>query len=234
MDGGMVPIEDNAGPPDGAEETRDRRDPLRRCLASGTVQPKDGMIRFVIAPDGGVVPDVDGTLPGRGLWLSADGALVARAVAKNLFAKAARQKVRVDEDLLPRLTALLERRCLDFVGLARRAGLAVAGFEKVRAALASGRIGKTGAPGLLLAAADGAADGRGKLRALAGGLPLLELFESGALGAALGRDHTVHALIARGALADRLRVDAGRLMGLRALPAGRPPAGQPINDGPVG
>ena len=224
----MVPIDLDADPLDGAEEVRDRRDPLRRCIASGTVQPKEGMIRFVVSPDGDVVPDLDGSLPGRGLWLGAERALVERAVAKKLFAKAARRAVRVNEDLLPRLTALLERRCLDFIGLARRAGQAVAGFEKVREALQSGRVCRTGAPGLLLAASDGADDGRGKMRALAGGLPLLELFDSASLGAALGRDITVHALIARGALADRLRVDAGRLTGLRTLPAGRSPAGHSI------
>ena len=234
MDGGMVPIELDADPLDGAEETRDRRDPLRRCIVSGTVQPKIGMIRFVVSPDGLVVPDLDGALPGRGLWLSADGALVERAVTRKLFAKAARRAVRVDADLLPRLTRLLERRCLDLIGLARRAGQAVAGFEKVREALQSGRVCRTGAPGLVLAAADGAADGRSKIRGLVGALPVLEAFDSASLGAALGRDITVHALIARGALADRLRVDAGRLLGLRTLPAGRSPAGQPINDGPVG
>ncbi len=234
LDGGLVPIELDADPLDGAEETRDRRDPLRRCIVSGTVQPKIGMIRFVVSPDGVVVPDLDGSLPGRGLWLTAERALIERAVARKLFAKAARRAVRVEPDLLSRLTALMERRCLDAIGLARRAGQAVAGFEKVREALQAGRVCRTGVPGLVLAAADGAADGRGKIRGLAGELPVLELFGSAALGAALGRDMTVHALIARGALADRLRVDAGRLMGLRDLPAGRSPAGQPINDGPVG
>ncbi len=234
MDGGVAPIEQHADPVDGAEEVRDARDPLRRCILSGTVQPKIGMIRFVVSPDGEVVPDLDGRLPGRGLWLTADGAMVERAVARKVFAKAARRAVRVETDLLARLIMLLERRCLDSIGLARRAGQVVAGFEKVREALRAGRVCRDGVPGLVLAAADGAVDGRGKVRGLAGELPVLEAFDSAALGAALGRDITVHALIARGALADRLRVDASRLMGLRTLPAGRSPAGQPINDGPVG
>ncbi len=234
MDGDRVPIERDAEPLDGAEETRDRRDPLRRCIVSGTVQPKLGMIRFVISPDGVAVPDLDGKLPGRGLWLGAERALVERAEARKLFAKAARRAVRVESDLLLRLTTMLERRCLDLIGLAQRAGQAVAGFEKVKEALQAGRVCRTGVPGLVLAACDGAADGRGKIRALAGGLPVLEAFDSAALGAALGRDVTVHALIALGALADRLRVETSRLMGLRELPTGRSPVGQPINDGPVG
>ena len=235
----MVPIGMDADPLDGtAEESRHPRDPLRRCIVTGTVQPKAGMIRFSIAPDGTVVPDLAEALPGRGLWLTAERAVVERAVARNAFAKAARRTVRVEPGLLGRLEALLERRCLDLIGLARRSGQAVAGFEKVREALRAGRFGRGAAPGLLLAARDGAADGRAKLRALAGELPLLEEFEAGALGAALGRDNAVHALLARGALTDRLKAEAGRLAGLRGgqstLPAGHRPAGQPINDGPVG
>lgn len=236
MDGGLVPIEMEADPLDGtAEEPRHPRDPLRRCIVTGVVQPKLGMIRFVIGPDGAVVPDLEGGLPGRGLWLSAQRAVVERAVARNVFAKAARRAVRVDPALPGRLEAMLERRCLDLIGLARRSGQALAGFEKVREALRGGQVGRGGAPGLLLAARDGAADGRAKLRALAGELPLLEEFEAGALGAALGRDNAVHAVLARGALVDRLKAEAGRLTGLRGagpkdehgtLPVGHRPAGQ--------
>jgi len=234
MDGGMVPIESSADPLDGvAEESRDKRDPLRRCIVTGTVQPKDTMIRFVVGPDGTAVPDLEEVLPGRGLWLTAERAVVERAVARNVFSKAARRPVRVEPGLADRLAVMLERHCLDLIGLARRAGQAIAGFEKVREALRAGQVGRSGAPGLLLAARDGAADGRSKLRGLAGELPLVEEFEAAALGAALGRDNAVHAVLARGALADRLKAEAGRLRGLRTLPAGQRPAGQPINDGPV-
>ncbi|MEI6984963.1 MAG: RNA-binding protein [Rhodospirillaceae bacterium] len=235
----MGPITNDADPLDGtAEELRSPRDPLRRCIVTGTVQPKIGMIRFVVGPNDDLVPDILGTLPGRGMWLTADRAVMERALARKVFAKAARRPVRASSDLVDRVVALLERHCLDLIGLARRAGQALAGFEKVAEALRAGRVCRTGVPGLLLAASDGAADGRSKLRALSGGLPIIEEFQSAALAAALGREHAVHALLARGTLTDRLRVDANRLASLRGelriLPAGRPPAGQPINDGPVG
>ena len=234
MDGGLVPIDCSAEPLDGvAEESREARDPLRRCIVTGTVQVKAGMIRFVIGPDGTVVPDLENVLPGRGLWVSAGRPALDRAVARNAFAKAARRQVRVEPGLADRLVIMLERRCLDLIGLARRAGQAVAGYEKVREALKTGQVGRAGAPGLLLAARDGSDDGRSKLRGLAGALPLVEEFEAAALGAALGRDNAVHAVLARGALAERLKVEAGRLRDLRTLPAGQRPAGQPINDGPV-
>jgi len=167
------------------------------------------MVRFVVGPDGCVVPDVEERLPGRGLWLSAVRNVVNTATAKDLFAKAARRRVTVPPALADRIEALLLRRCLDLVGLARRAGQAVVGFEKVRGELKAGR----GA--LLLAAADGAADGREKIRALAPEMALAAVLKSGELGAAFGRDHAVHALVAPGRLAERLMVETRRLAGFR-------------------
>lgn len=229
MDGGILPNEREADPDEGvADEPRARHDPLRRCLVTGTVQPKVGMIRFVLAPDGSVVPDIEGRLPGRGLWVGADRGLLSRAIQRNLFAKAARQSARVTAGMLDQVTAQLARQCLNLIGLARRAGQAVVGFDQVHEALRTGRVGHGGAPGLLLAACDGAADGRNRLRALAAGLPIVEEFEAEALGAALGREQiVVHALLARGTLAERLTGEAARFAGLRNSPVGRKPAGQP-------
>jgi hypothetical protein len=134
---------------------------------------------------------------------------VAAAGAKNLFAKAARRRVVVSPDLAERVEALLLRRCLDLLGLARGAGQAVAGFEKVRAWLLARRAG------VLLAAGDGALDGRRKLRAAAHGLPVIELFSGAELGAALGRETVIHAALAPGRIADRLRAECARLAEMR-------------------
>ena len=37
---------------------------------TGAVMPKDALLRFVLAPDGQVVPDLAGKLPGRGIWVT--------------------------------------------------------------------------------------------------------------------------------------------------------------------
>ncbi|MBX9634346.1 MAG: DUF448 domain-containing protein, partial [Magnetospirillum sp.] len=103
--------------------------PNRRCIATATVRPKGELLRFVVSPDGEVVPDLERRLPGRGIWLSARRDVVNTAVTKRLFAKAARRAVVVPQDLADRVEALLLRRCLDVLGLARRAGHAVCGFE---------------------------------------------------------------------------------------------------------
>ena len=113
---------------------------LRRCIASGALRPKAELIRFVAGPDGTVVPDLAERLPGRGLWLSPQREEFDRACKRNLFAKAAKAGLRVPGDLAERVEGLLTRRCLETIGLAKRSGQAVSGYEKVAASLASGGV----------------------------------------------------------------------------------------------
>ncbi|MCB2100909.1 MAG: RNA-binding protein [Rhodobacterales bacterium] len=182
---------------------------VRRCLVTGERRPKAALVRCVVDPAGRVVPDVAARLPGRGLWLCASRDVVNTACARNLFSRAARARVEVPADLADTIERLLLNRCLDLLGLARRAGQVVAGFEKVKAAL------RNSAPGVLLAAGDGAPGGRDKVRALAPQATLLDHFSGAELGSALGRDHTVHAVVAPGRLAEALILEAGRLAGFR-------------------
>jgi hypothetical protein len=178
------------------------------------VRAKPELIRFVVGPDGRIHPDVAERLPGRGLWTLARRDIVARAVKKRLFGRAARAAVGVDEDLDRRVEALLARRAIDLIGLARRAGLAACGFVKVEAVLNNGKAA------VLIAACDGSADGRGKLRARAPGLPLVEALTSAELGAAFGRESAVHAVLRPGPLAEAFLAVAGRLAGFRGAMAG--------------
>lgn len=189
-----------------------RETPQRRCIVSGAVRPKQTLVRFVVAPDGRIVPDIEGRLPGRGLWLSADKEMLNKACAKNLFAKAARASVVVPGDLAQHVEQLLVCRCVSLVGLARRAGQAVVGYEKVREWLRAGRVG------VLLTACDASFAGREKLHRLAGNVPVVETMTSAELGIAAGRDRAVHGAIARGRLAQQLSLEAARLAGCRGTP----------------
>jgi uncharacterized protein len=186
--------------------------PLRRCIVSGDEMPKDKMVRFVVGPDQEIVADIEARLPGRGFWLSARRDVINTACDKNRFAKAARAKVKVPPDLADRVEGLLVRRCLDLIGLARRAGQAVSGFEKVETWLKSGKPA-----GVLLAAVDGAADGRAKVRSWAGNAPVIVALNSDELGQAFARERAVHVVVAPGQLAKKLLVNAGRLEGLRSV-----------------
>lgn len=181
--------------------------PRRRCLVTGEERPRTELVRFVVAPDGGVIPDVDGRLPGRGMWTAARRVAVAEAVARRLFGRAAKQPVRTAPDLADQVEKLLRRRCIEGLGLARRAGQAVGGFERVREWQRQGKVGA------LVVAADASAEGRRKLgaedAAVATGL------RSEELGAAFGSEALSYVALAPGKLAERIAVDIARLAGFR-------------------
>jgi uncharacterized protein len=168
------------------------------------------LLRFVIGPEGELVPDVAARLPGRGLWLTPRRDIVERAVAKRLFARASRRPVTVPPGLADRIEALLAQRCRDGLGLARRAGLAVGGFAKVRAAV------RAGDAAVLFGAVDAAEGGRRKMRGVGRGLPMVIALTAAEIGAAFGRDQLVHASVGPGPLSTRLLTDAGKLAGFRA------------------
>ncbi len=183
---------------------------LRTCLVTGESRDKSELLRFVVGPDGAVVPDIEGRLPGRGLWLLPRRDIVAAASAKRLFARAARRNVSVADGLADRVEELLVRRCVDLIGLARRAGQAVTGFAKVEAALDKGEAA------VLVEAAEGSAGGRGKLKRLAPGLPVIDALTAAELGRAFAREQAVHACLSRGGLAKKFLAEAARLAGFRA------------------
>ena len=45
--------------------------PSAACALTRARRPKDELIRFVLGPDGTIVPDLKEKLPGRGVWLTA-------------------------------------------------------------------------------------------------------------------------------------------------------------------
>jgi predicted RNA-binding protein YlxR (DUF448 family) len=169
---------------------------------------KERMIRFVVAPDRLLVPDLAARLPGRGIWLSARGDVIETARTRGAFAKAARGSVTVPPDLLSVLQSALVRRIGDHLGLARRAGQAVAGFAKAREWLQTGRAA------LMVQAVDGSADERARLIGAWPG-PVVSPLSAAELGAIFGRDHAVHVAVADGKLAERIHQEAARLAGLR-------------------
>ena len=202
------------------------RGPNRRCIASGEIKPKDELIRYVADPAGRIIPDVAGNLPGRGLWVSADRASLALAVKKNAFARAARAKVTVPPDLADQTERLLAARALELLGLARRAGSLVLGFDGVDIALSGSKR-----MAVLIAAADGALDGRRKLAAKRKKAILVECFTSGEMGLALRRENVIHAALRPSGLSDRFVVEVARLLGFRAGTIPIPASGDTVAAG---
>ena len=185
--------------------------PQRTCIATGETGAPDRMIRFVVGPEGDVVPDLARRLPGRGLWVKAERAAVERAMAKNLFARAARASVKPAADLAERVERLLLERTLADLSRACRAGRAVAGFVRVEQMVGQRRAG------LLVVADEADGDGLGKLKA--SGLPIARLGDAAALGGIFGREQAVYVAVARddagGAFIERIEAGAARWRGYR-------------------
>ena len=188
---------------------------FRRCIASGASKPRDALLRFVVDPAGALVLDLGETLPGRGLWVSAERAVLEKACERGLFARAARRPIAVAPDLIDEVERQLTVRALDILGLARRAGALVTGFDKVQRALTERRVA------VLVEASDGARHGRARLGALARDIPVIAQFDGAALSRSLGRENVVHAALAPGRLADRFLRESARLAGVRGISGDR-------------
>ena len=192
-----------------AGQPKDRRDgPERKCIATGELCAKPALIRFVAGPDGDLVPDLAEKLPGRGIWVRADRAALGKAAARGLFARAARQPVKVPDGLAAQVEAQLARRVVELISLARKGGGAVSGYEKVKDWLTKD------VAQVLIQASDGSERGKSKLSTPYGG-SFIGWLTADELGQAFGRQTTIHAALGAGGLAKRVVEEAARLKGLR-------------------
>jgi predicted RNA-binding protein YlxR (DUF448 family) len=184
----------------------DRAATSRMCVVSREVRPIGELIRFVVSPQGEVIPDLKRRLPGRGLWISASRQVVAEAVRRHQFGKGFRRDVRVAPTLAADTEALLVRSVVEALAMAAKAGQVVSGISKVEAALGP-RQGRS-AIAALIHASDGAADGIRKLDALTrekGGnrgesaeIPIITALTSFELDLALHRANVIHAALLAG------------------------------------
>ncbi len=196
----------------GASETASADKNLRRCLVTGAMLPKNALIRFVEAPDGSVVPDLAHNLPGRGLWVTAERSAIEAAQRGKFFAKAAKRPLQTGDGLADLTAALLRKRILDLLGLAKRSGIAILGEERTEAAI------KAGALALFFVARDAGRDAA-SWQVLGGRKPLLcTLYGREELGNAFGYAQIVYAGLKTAALAAKIATELQRLDAV-ALPA---------------
>jgi predicted RNA-binding protein YlxR (DUF448 family) len=171
-----------------------RRGLTRLCLATGEVKPVGEMIRYVVAPDGAIVPDLAHKLPGRGAWVTASAAALKIAIDKKAFTRAFCGKGKADAALPALVEKLLFKAAADSLSIANKAGQVLTGFEKIRERLGGHRVVA------LLHASDAGEDGRAKLNAAArAASPAapeeIRLFSGEQLDLALGRPNVVHAAL---------------------------------------
>lgn len=193
------------------EQDRQATEIIRRCALTRRRVAKDALIRFVISPDGTVVPDIKEKLPGRGVWLNATHDTVANATKRNVFAQALKAKVSVPENLAVQVDRLLADAALSALALANKAGEVVFGAAKIEETIRKDRVIA------LVHAKEAAEDGRrkldGKALAMTGGAPIpaIRVFTESELGLASGRTNVIHAALIQGGAARKFLAAAARL-----------------------
>ena len=187
--------------------------PDRKCLATGEVQPKHGLVRFVIGPDGQVVADIMGKLPGRGVYVTAEREALEVAVKKKLFSRGFKTQVTMPDGLVDEVERQILRRLVELLSLARKSGAAVGGYEKVKDWLSKEEAQ------VLIQAIDGSGRGKSKLSTPHMG-NYIGCLTADELGMAFGRQTVIHAALASGGLSKRVVEEAQRLQGMRKTVGG--------------
>jgi predicted RNA-binding protein YlxR (DUF448 family) len=190
------------------------------CIVTREVRDVGDLIRFVVAPDGELVPDIRRRLPGRGVHVTATAEHVATAERKRLFAKALDGNLRVSPGLAERVERLLTDAAVQGLSLARKAGTLLFGYSKVEKALGDGAVVA------LIHAADAAPDGIAALAAAArragSNAVTIRAFTGEQLDLAFGRTNVIHAALLAGPASEhalaRIR-DLRRYRGEEALPS---------------
>ena len=205
---------DDASPPDDDLDAASEKGPERTCVVTRRKGAPATMIRFVVGPDGGVVPDIRAKLPGRGVWVDGRTDLVATAVRKGAFARGFKAKVAAAPTLADDVDALLEHDALQSLAMANKAGAVTTGFAKVEAAVAKGGLAA------LLHSSDAGADGVRKLEGARRAAPgrtivAFKVFSSQQLDLALGRTNVIHAALTAGTASQAFLTRCRRLMAYR-------------------
>lgn len=192
--------------------------PVRKCILTGDREPRGGLIRLALAPDGQVLPDVRAKAPGRGAWIGVTRAELDEAIGKGRLRGALARAFKtgglsIPADLPERIADALQKAALDRLGLEARAGHVVIGSERIETAARSGKLA------LLFHTADAGADGNRKLdqawrvgsqvegSALRG---LVLPVGRAILSLALGRENVVHGGLTDPDAARRLRATLDR------------------------
>lgn len=82
-----------------------KKEPLRKCLATNTQQPKKDLFRVVRTPEGKVVVDLKGKLNGRGAYISKS--MEAIKIAKTRKVLDRQLEVKISEEIYEEMIGLL-------------------------------------------------------------------------------------------------------------------------------
>lgn len=182
-----------------------RDDPERRCIVTGEIGYKYGLIRFVLSPDGVVTPDIAGKLPGRGFYVTGVRSVIEKAINKGLFSRGAKAPAKTPDGLADLIDDLLVKKVIDTLSIAKKSGRISIGFDNTKSALVSEKAK------YLIQANDGSTDQKAKLRAPEGTNRLISVLKGSEMGLAFGREHVIHAALTAGGASDQVVAHAARL-----------------------
>jgi predicted RNA-binding protein YlxR (DUF448 family) len=182
---------------------------MRKCIVTGYRTNKNELIRFVVSPEKVLVADLKNKLPGRGIWVKATREILEKAIVGNMFSKSAKEKINVEPDLINNIENQIRKQILNQISLARKAGVAIFGFEKVRSALTKQT------KFLLIQAYDGSMKELARLSGRIEKRNIISCLNGLELGLAFGRDTVIHCVILNSGFIEKIVFDANRLNNLK-------------------
>ena len=182
---------------------------IRRCIVTGFRANKKDLMRFVVSPENDLVPDLKNKLPGRGIWVTANKFALEKAIVKNIFSKVAKEKISIRPDLVTSIENQLRKQILANVSLAKKAGMAIFGFEKVRLEL----IKNTN--WLLIQAFDGSSRELDRLSGRVKKENIVTCLSGSELGSVFGRNSVIHCVILNSGFIQKIIFEANRLNNLK-------------------
>lgn len=166
----------------------------RKCILEGVVKPQSELLRFVEL-DNSLLPDFNKKLPGKGMYITNNRFSLEKALEKKLFHKVSRHNLKIAENFMEMVEELIKHKAIESLNLARKSGVLVTGFEKVKEAIKKNKVS------FIIEATDAGADGKEKVALFAKNIEIFNLFSIDELDMGLNKENTVHIAILKSDMA---------------------------------
>jgi hypothetical protein len=187
----------------------EERGPLRTCLGCRKAFARNDLLRFVLAPQGTLLVDYRGRLPGRGAYTCVDRGCIAEAVRRRQFSRTFKRELLpvADDFITLELSRQIQERICGLLGMARKAHQLLSGSSLILDRLSAG------APLAFILIASDVSDGIGQKvvnRATSRSVRFYRMFEKEFLGRLLGTGQRSVLALVPGSLAAAIRVELER------------------------
>lgn len=161
---------------------------VRKCIVDGVVKPTEELLRFVMI-DNMLLPDFNKKLPAKGIYVTNNRYILKKAIEKKIFNKVTRRNIKVGDDFIEIVDNLIKTKALNSINMAKKAGVLVAGFEKVKEEIKKNNVE------FIIEASNAGKDGKEKIAFLAKTIEIFNLFSIDELDITLNKENTVHIAI---------------------------------------